>query len=92
MKTFTVYIYESGAAKPFTLDTNDPHVAYKKFTEAIDFLNPHTVRVYNNEIGRDVFLFDMSNYRARKSLTAAVEADMDRERKAQAVMRSCYSE
>ena len=68
MKTFTVYIYESDTAKPFTLDTNDPHVAYKKFIEAIDFLNPHTVRVYNNEIGRDVFLFDMSNYRARKSL------------------------
>ena len=88
MKTFTVYIYESDAAKPFTLDTNDPHVAYKKFTEAIDFLNPHTVRVYNNDIGRDVFLFDRPNYRARKAL----EADMDRERKARAVMRSCYSE
>jgi len=80
MKTFTVYIYESAGVKPFTLDTNDPHIAYVKFLEAVDFLNPHSVRVHNNELKRDVFVFDADNWRER-----------DKERKAQAVMRSCYA-
>jgi len=81
-------IYEGTSTVPFTIDFNDPAEAYAKFLEAVDFLDPHSVRLHNNELGRDVFKFDETNYRRRTE----AECYMEAERKAEAVMRSCYSE
>jgi hypothetical protein len=94
-ETFTLMIYEGTSTIPFTMDFNDPVKAYHKFLEAVDFLNPHSVRLHNNELGRDVFKFDETNYRNRKLDALAIEEEdyqLERERTAQAVMRSCYSE
>jgi len=70
------------------MDFNDPQKAYAKFLEAVDFLGPHSVRLHNNELGRDVYKFDETNYRRR----VEVEHDMETESRARGVMRSCYSE
>lgn len=87
-KTFTLMIYEGTSTVPFTMDFNDPQKAYAKFLEAVDFLGPHSVRLHNNELGRDVYKFDETNYRRR----VEVEHDMETESRARGVMRSCYSE
>ena len=93
-KTFTLMIYEGTSTVPFTMEISDPHEAYRKFLEAVDFLNPHSVRLHNNELGRDVFKFDETNHRNRKLDALAIEEEdyqLERERKAQLVMESCYS-
>jgi hypothetical protein len=84
-------IYEGTSTIPFTMDFNDPVKAHRKFLEAVDFLNPHSVRLHNNELKRDVFKFDETNYRNRLDVQEA-EHNMEVERKAQAVLRSCYRE
>ena len=90
-KTFTLMIYEGTSTTPFTMDFGDPQEAYRKFLEAVDFLDPRSVRLHNNELKRDVYKFDGTNYRNRLDVQEA-EHHMEVERKAQAVMRSCYSE
>jgi len=89
-KTFTLMIYEGTSTVPFTMEFNDPVKAHRKFLEAVDFLNPHSVRLHNNELKRDVFKFDETNYRNRLDVQEA-EHNMEVERKAQLVMESCYS-
>ena len=90
-KTFTLMIYEGTSTVPFTMDFNDPVKAYAKFLEAVDFLDPRSVRLHNNELKRDVYKFDVTNYRRRLDVQEA-QHDIETERKAQAVLRSCYSE